>query len=439
MCSMHAPQIRVFVFPERRLERIAILSPVFYFVLRAALGMPIGSGLPGENKMFLSIRCLPCGLRLNVPDILWAVLVCLITSVLSVAQVMGAQSDVGTLLEQARAAEKTGDYQAAERVYLQALAIAPGNLETVKRLGVLQQTELKFSESVESFKQVLAHDAHYPDVNFFLGVSYFGENENNEAIRWFELELATPKPNPRCRYYLALALQAAGRIEESISQLNRAVAENPKDADALYQLARIYKNASLQAIESLKALDQDSFQLHALMGEVYADEERNPEAIKEYQAALAKRPDATGIHYAIGVAYWVQHQLDAAKKEFMDALKENPNDALTNLYLGDIAVHDQRFTEAHEYLTVAGRGQPNMPQLHVLLGKCYRGENEPEKAKTEFLTAIQADPTVAQPHYLLAQVYRELRNPQASSKEFAEFERLSQLEKDKSLQHEPQN
>jgi len=67
--------------------------------------------------------------------------------------------------------EKTGDYQAAERVYRQALVLAPGHLETLKRLGVLQQTELKFPESVESFKQVLAHDAHYPDVNFFLGVS----------------------------------------------------------------------------------------------------------------------------------------------------------------------------------------------------------------------------------------------------------------------------
>lgn len=374
-----------------------------------------------------------------MPSGLWAVLGYVIVSVLPAAPALRAQGDVRSLLEQARTAEKTGDYQAAERVYLRALGIAPGNLETLKRFGVLQQTELKFMESIESFKQVIARDAQYPEVNFFLGVSYFGENEINEAIRWFELELATPKPHPRCRYYLALALQAAGRIDESISQLNRSVAENPKDADALYQVARIYKNASLQAIERLKALDQDSFQLHALMGEVYADDERYAEAIKEYQATLAKRPDATGIHYAIGVAYWVQHQPDAAKKEFMDALKENPNDALTNLYLGDIAVHDQRFTEALGYLSVAERGQPNMPQLHVLLGKCYRGENEPEKAKNEFLAAIQADPTAAQPHYLLAQVYRELHNPQASSKEFAEFERLSQLEKDKPLQPQPRN
>src|SRR5216684_3126378 len=389
--------------------------------------------------MCLSFRYLPCGLSFSVPDSLRAALGCLIASILFAAPVVRAQSDVGTLLEQARAAEKTGDYQAAERVYLQALAIDPDNLETLKRLGVLQQTELKFSESVESFKQVLAHDAHYPDVNFFLGVSYFGENDFNQAIQSFELELGTPKPHRRCRYYLALALQAVGRIDEAISQLNRTVAENPKDADALHQLARIYKNASLQAIERLKALDQDSFQLHALMGEVYADDERYAEAIKEYQAALSKRPDATGIHYAIGVAHWVQHEMDTAKKEFMDALKENPNDAMTNLYLGDIAVHDERFTEAYGYLSVAERGQPNMPQVHVLLGKCYRGENNPERAKIEFLAAIRADPTAAQPHYLLAQVYRELRDLQASSKEFAEFERLSHLEKDKALPHGPQN
>jgi len=133
------------------------------------------------------------------------------------------------------------------------------------------------------------------------------------------------------------------------------------------------------------------------MGEVYADEERYPEAIAEYQAALAKRPDVQGMHYAIAVAYWAQQRMDLAEKAFKDAWNENPNDALTNLYLGDIAVRDQRFSEALHFLLVAQRGQPNMSQVHVLLGKCYQGQKEPEKAKAEFLAAINADPAAAQP------------------------------------------
>src|SRR5258706_14514923 len=220
-----------------------------------------------EIRMSVSFLCWLRGLRLSVPTVRGVALVCIISGVLAIPPTVSGQSDVDTLLEGARTAEKAEDYQAAERIYLQVVARAPGNLETFKRHGVLQQTEMKFGASIESFKQVLEHDAQYLEVNFFLGVSYFGENDFNRAIRSFEQELETPKPHPRCRYYLALAMQAAGRIEETISQLNLAVAENPRDADALYQLARIYKSASLQVIDRLEALDQDSFKLSAFMGE----------------------------------------------------------------------------------------------------------------------------------------------------------------------------
>ncbi len=300
------------------------------------------------------------------------------------------QSNVEMLLDQARSKEKTGDYAAAERIYKQALALAPESLETLKRLGILEQTELKFEDSIQLFKHVLANDPQYPEVNFYLGASYLGKNDFNESIDSFERELKTPNPHPRSHYYLGLAFQSSGRIEEATSQLNQSLAQSPKDADALYELARIYKNASLRSIELLKTLDEDSFQL-------------------------------------------------LAEKEFRDAWKENPNDALTNLYLGDIAVRDQRFSEAFRFLLVAQRGQPNMSQVHFLLGKCYLGQNEPEKAKAELLAAINADPGAAQPHYLLARVYRELHDQQASAAELAEFERLSKMEKEKSLPRSPQN
>lgn len=336
---------------------------------------------------------------------------------------------VTTLLEQARAEEKTGNYSAAEALYKRTLQLAPGNIEILKRLGIVQQTELNFDDSIQNFQQVLAHDPHYPEVNFFLALSYYGKNDLAAATQSFTRELASPHPHPRCRYYFALALQAEGRVDEAIAQLNRAVAENPKDADSLYQLARIYKNASIQAMDRLKELDPDSFQVHALMGEIYGDEQRYPEAIQQYQAALAKRPDAPGLHYTMGVAYWAQNQFDPAAAQFSEALKENPQDPLTNLYLGDIAVRQRRFAEALKYLRVAEKGQPAMAQVHLLLGKCYQGQEDYADAKAEYLAAIAGDPGAAQPHYLLAQVYRKLNQPQASASELARFAELSKAGK----------
>ena len=167
--------------------------------------------------------------------------------------------------------------------------------------------------------------------------------------------------------------------------------------------------------------------------------ERYSDAIEEYQKALAKRPDAPGMQFLVGVAYWAQRQLEPAEKAFREAYKENPNNAMTNLYLGDIAVRYQRFSAALPFLMVAKQAQPDMPQLHVLLGQCYQAQKELQKAKAEFQAAVLADPAAAQPHYLLARVYRELHDTQASADELAQYEQLSQLEKEKASPHAPQN
>ena len=151
-----------------------------------------------------------------------------------------------------RGEENAGNYSTAENVPAGA-GRAPENLEVQKRLGVLEQTELKFDDSIRLFKRVLAGDPSYKGVNFFLGLSYFGKNEFLPSIDYFERELKTPKPHPRTQYYLGLALQSAGRIDEAISHLNQSLAQDPKDADALYELARLHKNASLHSIEALKA------------------------------------------------------------------------------------------------------------------------------------------------------------------------------------------
>jgi tetratricopeptide (TPR) repeat protein len=347
---------------------------------------------------------------------------------------VAAQSDLDALLGQARVAERAGNYADAARVYQQALALAPGNPEVLKRVGVLEQTELKFDDSISHFQRVLAREPQYPEVNFYLGVSYFGKNDFPGAIQSFERELASPKPHPRCHYYLALALQSSDRIDDAISQLNQSLAENPNDADALYQLARIHKTASLQAIDRLKNLDPDSFQLHALMAEIYADQKHYGDAIQEYRLALGKRPGAEGIHFSLGVAYWALHQPDNAETEFKYALRENPGDPLTNLYLADMAVQDQRFDEGLGYLRVVQKARLDVPQVHVLLGTCYQAQHALEPAKSEFLAAIKADPTVAAPHYLLAQVYRAQHNAEASARELVEFENLSKADAAKAQQ-----
>ena len=369
----------------------------------------------------------------------WVAAIFLAIGLLPLSAQPHPQSDVTSLLAKAREAERNSDFVSAEGIYRQALQLEPDNLEVLKRLGVVEQTQLKFADSIVRFKTILTRDANYPEVHFFLGASYLGQGDIPNAIRSFQDELKLAKPHPRCRYYLGIAYESAGQSEAAIGQFHAALTENPKDADSLYRLARMYKNASMEAIDRLRSLDPDSFQLHILQGEIYSDAERYSEAIKEYEAALAKRPDATGIHFSIGVAYWAQQLIEPAKKEFLEALKESPNDPLTNLYLADITVGDRDYANALRYLAIAAQGNADPFRVHLLLGKAYRGQHQLTEAKTELLAAAETNPKVPEVHYLLAQVYQELKDTQGSEKEFAEFQRLSQKDHEKDLPSSPPN
>jgi tetratricopeptide (TPR) repeat protein len=343
-------------------------------------------------------------------------------------------ADVKSLLQQARAYEKAGDYAGAERNYRQTLMLAPDDPEVLKRLGILCQTELKFSESIELFQRALTASPQYPEVNFFLGACYLGLNEFQKATESFKAELRTPQPHPRTHYYYAVALQFLGRSDDAIAQLNQSLVQNPKDPDALYQLARLHIDASNDTIQRLTDLDPDSFQLHALMGEVYANNKRYDDSLQEYRAALAKRPDAPGLHYALGVDYRDLKQLDAAEKEFLEARRESPHDLRVNLFLGELAVGRRDYAGAIDYLRAASAAQPGMARPHYLLGQSYYALKDLEKARSELRAAAQADPSDPQSHYLLAKVYRDQGDSESRDRELMEFQKLSLAKKTKTYE-----
>jgi tetratricopeptide (TPR) repeat protein len=368
------------------------------------------------------------------------------------------QDGLQVLLQQAEAAETNENYPQAERLYRRALTIAPNDLQTLKHLGLLYQKELKFDESLRVFQRVLNAAPQFFEVNLFEGISYLAKQDFSHAIESIQHELGTPEPHPRSHYYLALALGSSGRTDEAVAELNRSLQDHPADLDALYQLIRLHNDeaeAELEQaarsnaeeagrltelahqhdelarkkMEQLRQAGPDSFQYHSLMGEGYSEAQRPTEALREYRAALSKRPNALGLHYNIGASLWAKGLYDEAALEFQKALRENPKDPRTNLYLAGIAVRQQRFQEALGFLSIAqtqsGLHTTTKPLLHLLLGKCYLELKDFEKAKAELLLTVKANPEDSEAHYLLARVYRKLGDEQARARELELFQKLS--------------
>ena len=195
--------------------------------------------------------------------------------------------------------------------------------------------------------------AQYPEVNFYLGLSYFGLNEFEKAIDAFNRELGVNPKYRRAHYYEALALQSLHRDSEALHQYELLLREDPKDQRVLYQVIRFHKAATLRAIDRLGNLDPNSEFMLVLKGEGYADEGKYDQAIEKYTLLLKKNPNFPGAHFGLGVVYWRNADYRAAEPELRLALREDPNHPMANYYLADTLLKTDRAAEAVPLLEIA--------------------------------------------------------------------------------------
>jgi len=332
---------------------------------------------------------------------------------------------------QARELEKKEDYAGAEKVYLEAAKNYPNQPEILKRLGIVDQTELKFQDSIDAFERVLQGAPRYPEVNFYLGVSYFGLNQLDKAIDSFNRELEANPNYRRAHYYEAQAYRSLNRNADALQQYEILLKEDPNDKQALYQLIRFLKSASLQAVDRLANLDQNSEYILVLRAESHKDEEKYSQAIIEYKAVLAKSPDFPGVHFGLGEAYYLNVDYPNAEKELRLALHEDPNHPKANYYLADILLKSSRIAEAVPLLEIVVAAEPDFMKGYYLLGKCYAAQGRLDDAVKLLVKAEELDRNDKNVHYQLGQIYMKLKQPAKSREEMLMFEKLYAQEREK--------
>ncbi len=334
-------------------------------------------------------------------------------------------------LRQAADCEKRQDYAGAEKIYQDAARNFPNQPEILKRLGIIYQTELKFPESIAAFDQVLKTSPQYPEVNFYQGMSYFGLNQYEKAIDSFNKELAANPKYRRAYYYEAQAYRSLNRNAEALRQYELLLQQDPADKKALYQLIRFLKSATLQAIDQLADLDQNSEYILELRAESHAEQEKYPEAIAEYKQVLAKDPNFPGVHFALGELYYNKVDYANAEKELRLALQDDPNHPKANYYLADILIKAGKVKEAMPRLEIVVASNPTYMKGYFLLAKCYADEGRLEDAVKLFQKAAEVDPNDKNVHYQLAQIYQKLKQPAKAKEELQAFQRLYALEREK--------
>lgn len=198
----------------------------------------------------------------------------------------------GTLMERALEAERAGDHESAEKLYVELTNLHPEDPNLHAGLGEVYLQQSKLEPAKEQFRAALAIDPGQGDAHYGMGNVLNFEGDYDGAAREYRAALAARPDHVRTMVNLAGILAFQGKVGEAATLCRRAVEIDPNGFATNMQLAR-----------------------------VLMQEKAYGEAVAPLRTALEARPDSGPAHRQLSIALVAVGDYGAAWKQLQRALE----------------------------------------------------------------------------------------------------------------------
>ena len=233
----------------------------------------------------------------------------------------------GLALERGLLFEASGQTEEALKAYESALAKAPNDPDLMLRVGCGKVTAGRAAQAESLLRKVLSLRPNSAETNHCLGRALLVEGKNlAEALRMFERSIDLDPHRAEYWLYLGWAANEAGRVAKADEALKKALELDQGLGDAYWQrgVLRARQGAVKDAINDLtKALElrPSRHEAHAALAEAYYGLSREPEALSEWQKAVAAQPDNGTWRFRYGKLLAANNRDEAARAELTKALE----------------------------------------------------------------------------------------------------------------------
>ena len=200
-----------------------------------------------------------------------------------------------TLLQSGVDAENRNDLDQAIAAFRKAADLAPSTGLVFFRLGDAYMKKRDYAEAIPPLKRAAELNPDSLPVHQLLGYALLAEGYASDAIPHLEMVHEYGA--------LGIAQLQAGQPAEAVANLQTALAKSPDDPDLLYYLSRAGTLLSSQSLDKLLSAFPATARGHQALGQNYYVMKMFPQAAKEYEQALALRPDLPGLRLELGQVY----------------------------------------------------------------------------------------------------------------------------------------
>jgi tetratricopeptide (TPR) repeat protein len=294
-----------------------------------------------------------------------------------------------------------------------------------------------YAQAVASFRMVSLDDPLVADQANRYGAKRaadaFRDGSIEAAIEQLQaaIELAPERAEPR--RVLGMVYLAEDQFDRAIDELKKAISLNTGDerarlalADALVGMERF--DAAEQSLRETITRLPESGRAHYSLARLFQRQGKQPEALKEFQAALAFNPlvGLNGIYQTMGALLAARQSFDAALEAYSQRVDIQPNAADAHQDLGDTYARLSRTDEALAELSVALMIDPTRASAYAGLSQIYLRQGQYDAAVNAARRSLDIEPAQQQTHYALGTALMRLGRADEGERELKEFERLQQ-------------
>jgi tetratricopeptide (TPR) repeat protein len=325
------------------------------------------------------------------------------------------------LLQSGIDAENRHDLDHALVEFRKAAELDPSSSEVLLRLGDAYMKKHDAAEAIPPLKRAAELSPDSVPIQRLLGYALLAQGYAAEAIP--HLEIA------RDPGALGIAQLENDEPAKAMGNLQSALESDPDNADLLFYVSRAATALGSQSSDKLLSAFPNSARAHQTRGQGYYQMKMIPEAVKEYEQAIALRSDLPGLHLELGEIYSGRAEWPMAEEQFRAETKLQPGSAEAAFRLGDALVQEGKMKEAADELRRSDSLHPNMPETLYTMGRALAAADASaaEQALTSVLKLEQNSSLAAQADLLLASIHRKQGKSELASREMEDYRRIQGL------------
>ncbi len=201
----------------------------------------------------------------------------------------------------------------------------------------------------------------------------------------------------------AMALRAAGRVDDAQALCRRILASAPDHGPTLHLLGVMHEEAgdhkaAADLLARAAERAPDDAETHYNFAIALGGLERNEEAIARYRRAIALVPDHAKAHNNLGGVLGASGRAVEAERACRQALAFDPDSPTACNNLGTALAGQDRLAEAADSFRRAVALKPDFAEAYFNLGRTLQGQGLREEALAQYRQAIAVRRDYAEAH-----------------------------------------